>query len=205
MADYTPIYTALQACPTIGDSWAAPSALPPIASIDVCECMLASLTCVAKTSLDSDTITSQFGVVCGDVSCDGITSSVIDDIQGAYSPCTPYQKLSWAYNQYYLAQDSASTACNFDGNAKTQKGSESDTCKALLSEAGSEGTGTVTSNPTSGSTATGSTTKSTSTSSSTSSSSAAVGVRVAVFDWGFLAMGVYLLAAGFVGAGALLM
>lgn len=202
MSDYTNTYTALQACPTTGSSWAAPSTLPPVASIDLCECMQTSLSCVAATDLSTNTTTSQFGVVCGDVSCDGITSSIIDDVQGAYSVCTSYQKLSWAYNQYYLAQSSASTACDFDGNAKTQTGSKSDTCKALLNEAGTAGTGTVTTNPTEGTTATG--TASTGTGSS-GSKSAASGLVAPKFDVGVLAMGFYLAVAGVVGAGALLL
>ncbi|KAI9640271.1 1 3-beta-glucanosyltransferase gel4 [Ciborinia camelliae] len=42
----------------------------------------------------------------------------------------------------------ASTACDFSGSAKIQSGSTSSTCSALISQAGTAGTGTVSSAPT---------------------------------------------------------
>lgn len=62
--------------------------------------------------------------------------------------CNSTQQLGWAFDLYYLANNKASTACDFGGNAHLQSASANSKCKALLGEAGSLGTGTVTSSPT---------------------------------------------------------
>lgn len=50
--------------------------------------------------------------------------------------------------QYYLSKNSASTACNFNGQGQTQASSTTSDCETLIKEAGGiAGTGTVTSSP----------------------------------------------------------
>jgi 1,3-beta-glucanosyltransferase GAS1 len=110
----------------------------------------------------------------GSKACDGITPNATTGVYGAYSMCSASQKLSFAFNQYYSNQNQASTACDFNGNAKVQSGTQSSTCKSMLSQAGSAGTGTVTSVPT----GTGSSNGSSSSSSSTSSKKSAAGAVV---------------------------
>jgi hypothetical protein len=63
--------------------------------------------------------------------------------------CNSTQQLSFVLNQYYTSQDSRSDACDFGGDAVIKESSDpSGTCKDLIDEAGSAGTGTVTSSPT---------------------------------------------------------
>ncbi len=199
---YTVTNTVAQSCPTVGEDWSAASALPPIANADVCSCMVSSLSCVANKGLTGNETATLFSTVCGldDKACSGITANATLGVYGAYSMCTSYQKLSFAFDQYYQIQNKASTACAFGGNAKTQSGSTSSTCKSLLSQAGSAGTGTVTTAPT----GTGSTSSS-SGSSSTTTKSAAGAVMIPRFDLGLLQMGVYVLVAGMVGAGMIVL
>jgi hypothetical protein len=112
--------------------------------------------------------------------------------------CNSYQKLSFSMDQYYKNQGKASTACDFGGQAKIQTGSTSSSCSGLLNQAGSAGTGTVTTVPTG--------TGAASSSSGTSSKKSAAGaVIIPRFDTGFLHLGAYLLAAGITGAGMILL
>ena len=65
---------------------------------------------------------------------------------GAFSPCNANVQLSWLMNKYYIAQNKVAGACNFGGQASLQSAqAASGTCLALLNEAGSQGTGQVTS------------------------------------------------------------
>jgi hypothetical protein len=111
--------------------------------------------------------------------------------------CNSYQQLSFAMDQYYKNQNKVSTACDFSGQAKIQSGSTSSSCSSLLSQAGSAGTGVVTTVPT-GTAVSGSSGTSTKT-------SAAGAVIVPRFDTGLLQLGAYLFAAGIAGAGMILL
>ena len=63
--------------------------------------------------------------------------------------CSANQQLSFAFDQYYKSQNKAASACSFGDSAKVQTaGSVSSDCKKLLSQAGTEGTGSVTTAPT---------------------------------------------------------
>ncbi|KAL3426161.1 glycolipid anchored surface protein [Phlyctema vagabunda] len=214
MAKATPSYTSSAAyvvsntvaatCPPTGTAWAASSNLPPIANADLCDCMVASLSCVANAGLSGNETATLFSTVCGlsDTACAGITANATTGVYGAYSMCTSSQKLSFAFNQYYESQSQASTACDFGGNAGTQSGSTSSSCSALINQAGSAGTGTVTSAPT----GTGSSSGSGSSSSSSSSSTNAAGaITVPQFNMGMLQLGAYLLVAGVAGAGMIIL
>jgi len=99
-------------------------------------------------------------------------------------------------DQYYKNQGKASTACDFGGQAKIQTGSTSSSCSGLLNQAGSAGTGTVTTVPT----GTGAASSGTA-----SKKSAAGAVNIPRFDTDFLHLGAYLLAAGIAGAGMILL
>lgn len=199
-ASYHVTNTALQACPTVGKDWSAASVLPPIANADLCSCMVSSLSCVANTGLSGNDTGTLFSSVCGlsNSACAGITANGTTGKYGSYSMCTPYQQLSFAFDQYYQSQNKASTACSFGGKAKVQSSSTSNNCKSLLSQAGSAGTGTVTTAPTgtgSSGGASGTSTK----------KSAAGAVFIPRFDMGLLHLGAYLLAAGAAGAGMILL
>lgn len=201
-ADYTVTNTVAQACPATGTSWAAASALPPIANPDLCSCMVSSLSCVANTGLSGNETATLFSTVCGldNSACNGITANGTTGKYGAYSMCSSSQQLSFAFNQYYTTQGQASTACDFNGNAHVQSGSQSNSCKSLLSEAGTAGTGSVTSVPTGTGVA-----SSASGSSSSTKKSAAGAVIIPRFDMGLLQLGAYVLAAGLTGAGMILL
>ncbi|KUJ14724.1 uncharacterized protein LY89DRAFT_783814 [Mollisia scopiformis] len=201
---YTVTNTVAQACPATGASWAAASALPPIANADLCECMMSSLSCQANTGLSGNETATLFSTVCGldNSACAGITANGTTGVYGAYSMCTSYQQLSFAFDQYYKTQNKASTACDFNGNAKVKSSSTSSTCSSLLSEAGTAGTGTVTNAATA--TATGGSSGA-SGSSSTTSKSASGAVIVPRFDMGLLHLGAYLLAAGLAGVGMIVL
>ncbi|KAG4439563.1 hypothetical protein IFR05_004962 [Cadophora sp. M221] len=203
-ANYVVTNTAAQSCPTVGADWAASDALPPIANADLCSCMVSSLSCVANKGLSGEETADLFSTVCGldNTSCKGIAVNATTGNYGAYSMCTGYQKLSFAFDQYYQSQKKASTACDFGGNAKTQSGSTSTNCKSLIGQAGSAGTGTVTTAPT-GTGSTGS--SSGSDSSATTSKSAAGAVMIPRFDVGLLQMGIYVFVAGMAGAGMILL
>jgi len=151
-ASFTPTNTAARACPTIDADWEASTDLPPTPNQDLCACMLGTLSCQAKSTLSGEEIGSLFSQVCGynnGASCVGIDVNATSGVYGAYSMCSSIQKLSWAMNVYYLGEKSASTACDFGGNANIVKAaSASGTCSALVAQAGASGTGSVTSSPT---------------------------------------------------------
>ncbi|KAF7912368.1 uncharacterized protein EAF01_001389 [Botrytis porri] len=201
-ASYTPTNTVAQACPATGTAWAASSNLPPIANAELCECMVKSLSCVANSGISGNSSADLFDYVCGldSAACDGISKNATTGSYGAYSMCTSAQQLSFVFDQYYQNQGKAATACDFNGSAKTQTGSKSSTCSSLISQAGTAGTGTVTSAPTG--------TRSSSSSSSTSTStkkSAAGATIVPRFDLGLLQLGAYLVVAGMAGAGMIML
>lgn len=193
--------TVAQACPATGTAWAASENLPPIADAELCSCMVASLSCIADTGLSSNETSDLFSTVCGldENACDGITGNATTGVYGAYSMCDSYSMLSFAFNQYYLTQSKASTACDFGSKAKTQTASTASSCSSLLSQAGTAGTGTVTS------VATGTGVSSSSGSSATTSKASAGNLRIPTFDMGMLKLGAYLLCAAATGVGMVLL
>jgi len=199
---YTVTNTVAQACPPTGADWAAASALPPIVNADLCSCMISSLSCVANDGLSGNETAALFNTVCGlqSSACDGIAANSTTGVYGAYSMCSTSQQLSFAFDQYYQSQKKVSTACSFGGNAKTQSGSTSSGCSSLLSQAGTAGTGTVTTAPT----GTGSSSGSSSSSTTTKKSAAGV-VVVPRFDTGLLQLGAYLVVAGMASAGMIML
>ncbi|OBT69071.1 hypothetical protein VE03_01270 [Pseudogymnoascus sp. 23342-1-I1] len=198
MSAYTPTNTAARTCPSVNAGWAASSVLPPIANAKVCECMTKSLGCVAKAGLTGETIAEQFDYVCGkdNAACTGFAANATTGKYGAYSMCSSQQKLSFAFDQYFQAQGSLATACDFSGNAETQAGATASDCTSLLAAAGKDGSGTVTDVPTDGSTAADG---------SATSDSAAAGVMVPRFEMGALSLGSYVFATVLAGMGMVLL
>ncbi|KAF4770487.1 hypothetical protein N7455_007559 [Penicillium solitum] len=174
-ASYTPTNTALRSCPTVGSGWAAePSPLPPTADVDLCECMYDTSGCVVAGSLASTKYAKLFSTVCGYTDCSGLTANATTGEYGAYSMCTTKQQLAFALNKYYVEQDRAADACSFDGSATVKATTKATgTCSTQMKEAGTAGTGTITTE----NTATSGSNSASSTASSTTSSSGAIGLH----------------------------
>lgn len=205
-ASYSVTNTALQTCPTVDTTWEASSDLPPIANADLCDCMVASLTCVAKSTISSNETSSLFSYICGDLdsdACAGIEKNATTGVYGSYSMCDSAQQLSFIMNQYYLNQDKDSSACDFNSQATTQSASTASACKTLLSQAGTAGTGTVTATPTGAvTTATGTAASGSSTATKTGAAGA---VTIGRVDTGALSLGVYVVVAMIAGAGMIVL
>lgn len=153
-ASYSASKTAA-ACPTEGTNWNAKSSpLPPTPNKQLCACMFNSLTCAPKSDISAEDVGELFGTVCGlgdGSQCDGIAANASTGDYGAYSMCNSTEKLGWVMDAYYQAQDSTNqaSACDFDGNAATvSAASPSGACSSLMNEAGTAGTGVVSSKPT---------------------------------------------------------
>lgn len=199
-AEYTPTNTALQACPTIGDDWkAAASPLPPTPNKELCSCMMDSLTCVVKDDISQKELGKLFGVVCGYGVCDGITANGTTGKYGAYSMCAAKEQLSFAMNKYYeeqVAKGNGAQACDFGGAATTKSAvTPTGTCKDLMSQAGADGTGTVTSAPTAGG----------ATAAAASEGAAGPMVAPTAVNFGMLQLGAYIITAFIAGAGMILL
>ncbi|KAE8154299.1 Glucanosyltransferase-domain-containing protein [Aspergillus avenaceus] len=149
-ASYTPTNTALQSCPAVNSAWrATQTPLPPTPNENLCGCMSNAAGCIVKDSVDSDDYGDLFSLICGYTDCDGITRNATTGSYGAYGMCSPKQQLNFLLNKYYTEQSSAASACSFGGSATTASTtSPTGTCKSLMSQAGTAGTGSVTSQPT---------------------------------------------------------
>jgi len=154
--------------------------------------MVASLQCVVKSSQSETTYGKLFNQVCSyGSSCAGIQANATTGKYGAYSACNSTEQLSFAFNQYYLSQNKASDACNFGGAASTKSAASSNSqCSSLIAQAGTAGTGTVTS------AATGA--------SGTKKSAAGLNT-VPKLDISLFGMGVYVIVVGMFGAGMILL
>ena len=205
-ASYSPTNSP-QACPTT-DTWQAATNLPPTPNDAICQCMVQNLTCVAKSNLSPDKIKQEFDYICDPAqgnNCAGILANGSTGVYGAFSGCSDSERLSYAFNQYYLNQTATNTAntspCDFSGSANKVTPKLASSCKAVVSQAGSGGTGSITSTPTGGSSSgSGSGPSSTST-----GKSAAVILGVPDFDFGVLKLAAYVTSAMLVGAGMILL
>lgn len=112
--------------------------------------MYNELECKVKPGTNVQSYANDFKYICGNdpVACKGFAHDSGTGTYGAYSMCNATQQLGWAFNAYYLIQNRASTACDFNGHAERVSASAANSaCSALLSQAGGQGTGTVTSSP----------------------------------------------------------
>jgi len=166
--------------------------------------MVQNLTCVAKSSLDSATIEKQFGIVCGPdlgSNCGGIHANASTGAYGAYSMCNATQRLSYAFNQYYLNQTATNTKntnpCDFSGSAQKVSPKVGSSCTAVNNQAGAAGTGSITNAP--------SATGASGSGSSSSSKGAAGVVGPSELDFGILKLAGYVISAMLVGAGMVMM
>lgn len=199
---YTPTNTALQSCPSVGTAWEATATpLPPTPNTGLCNCMSAAAKCVVKDSIDTSNYSDLFGVVCGYTDCSGVTANGTTGSYGAYSMCDAKDQLNFIINHYYEKQGQQASACDFGGSATTTATTEpTGTCNALMSQAGSAGTGTVTSQPTGGAGGAGA--------SGTASSSQGVavpGVVVGSVGFGQMQFGAYVVSAVMAALGMLLL
>lgn len=194
-AAYTPTNSAAS-CPALSDTWVANKVLPPTPDDSLCTCMYNSVGCVPASSLKTKAYADIFDYICGENSelCAGINGNATTGVYGAYSMCTQKQKLAYVLDQYYKDQDSASTACDFDGQATTQEASSASSCKSALASASSVNAVAATASA-------GTETTSTSSSSASGDSfgNPAAGIG-RLFSVGEFAIGAYLVAA--IGAGA---
>ena len=168
--------------------------------------MVSNLTCVAKQGLSDQDIQNNFDYICDSRqgnNCAGILANATTGSYGAWSMCNPLERLSWAFNHYYFNQTATNTQnanpCDFSGQARKVSPKPADSCKTVLSQAGSAGTGVVSN----GAAPTG--TNGGSGSSASSSKAAAGAVTVPMIDLTMLKFGAYLCSAIAVGAGLVLM
>ncbi|EON66999.1 hypothetical protein W97_06115 [Coniosporium apollinis CBS 100218] len=196
MNDYNPTNTVPANCPSVAPTWgAASSPLPPTPNKELCECMMDTLTCTIRPSTNEDDFEDLFGTVCGlsEQACQGIYHNGTTGEYGAYSMCNAREQLAFAFNQYYQGQRNNPSACDFGGAAATQAASSAQgNCAALISQAGTAGTGSVTSVPSGAG-------------GSRSSTAAASAITVPAFNVGLLQLGAYILGATLTGAGMILL
>ncbi|KAF2200635.1 protein EPD1 precursor [Delitschia confertaspora ATCC 74209] len=206
MDNYNPTNTAGANCPSVGSGWAAQATpLPPTPNQQLCDCMYESLSCAVGSDVKPTDYKDLFGTVCGykGEPCAGIGKNATTGKFGAYSMCSPKQQLGFAFNRYASQQSNFNEACNFKGAAVAQKAKASDSqssqCKALLNEAGAEGTKTVTSQPTGTGTGNGGA------ASGSKSPGAAGALTVPTFETGYLQFGLYAFTAVLSGAAMVLL
>ncbi|OBT61025.1 hypothetical protein VE03_09625 [Pseudogymnoascus sp. 23342-1-I1] len=152
-ASYTQTNTAGQACPTVDANWqVAATGLPPTPDAAVCTCMTSALACKAKSGITTDDIATLFDTVCGlsTSACSGFAYNTTTGTYGAYLGCSDLSKLSNAFNAYYLEQNSADTACDFDGSATLVAATTvASTCASIIASATSAASGSASTGTTS--------------------------------------------------------
>jgi len=153
MSSYTPSNTEPRNCPAEGNAWQASTNLPPTPDKGVCQCKLKALDCTAKSSVKEDAIGELFGFVCGqpNTDCSGIEANGTTGQYGAFSMCSPSERLAWAFNSYYQANGKNSQACDFNGNATTQTAQTDSSCESAIQKAESSSTPPTSSGGSSGS------------------------------------------------------
>ncbi|KAL2195151.1 glycoside hydrolase family 72 protein [Corynascus similis CBS 632.67] len=192
MDDYEPTNSPAS-CPEVSKNWKVKGgSLPPTPNSRVCDCMFSSLSCVPHEDTSPKDYGDMFGYICGESPdlCAGINGNTSTGEYGIYSMCGAKQKLGYVLDQYYQAQGSSSSACNFKGKATLQESKTESGCEEALASASS--------NPTTGGSG----------DSETSENAAApfgAGPARVGFVVGELAVGLYVVVAMAVGASMVLM
>jgi hypothetical protein len=103
--------------------------------------MMSTLVCTANANINGTEIATLFSNVCGYINgkaCIGINGDTATGVYGPYSMCNATEQLSYAFNAYYLAENSAASACSFGGNANIVKAAgAASTCSSILAAASS--------------------------------------------------------------------
>ena len=135
---YTPTNTPAS-CPPVSDTWAVNSdALPPTPDSDLCTCMYNAASCVPSAGLSTKSYDEIFSYICGLKGnlCAGISADTETGVYGIYGMCNSTQKLAHVLNAYYLSVGEVS-ACDFNGQAVTQKSETPSSCSSGLASASS--------------------------------------------------------------------
>jgi hypothetical protein len=136
MSDYTPS-GRMGECPALSSNWKANKSLPPTPDQTLCNCMVRSLSCVPKQSLQSENFGKIFGYLCEKekAACVGIDGNTTTGVYGAYSMCDERAKLAYIMDTYYKQQKNGAYACDFDGAATTQSPENDNSCDAAIAKA----------------------------------------------------------------------
>ncbi|KAL8774995.1 MAG: hypothetical protein Q9209_000474 [Squamulea sp. 1 TL-2023] len=204
MSSYSPTNRP-QACPKQDNAWSASEKLPPSPNNAVCSCMVQSLNCTANSNINDDDLRTNFDYLCdpnnGDF-CSGILANGTKGVYGAYSMCTAEERISWAFNAFFMDQTKNNPKntdpCNFNGAARKQTPRANGDCRDVVNQAGAAGTGAITAAPA----ATGVSSGGGAASSSTGAASA---LTVPGFNAGMVQMAAYVTVAAFIGAAMVLL
>ncbi|KAL9051727.1 MAG: hypothetical protein Q9162_005829 [Coniocarpon cinnabarinum] len=152
-ASYTPSATHATTCtpPPPSASFNASNVLPPPPNSLVCDCMMQSLECTVSSS---SSILFHFGPEflansCKDHPdyCAGIEYDLSRGVYGAYSMCNKQDQYSWYLNSEFVADGRDPKQCGGPNGVLQTPTQPNATCAALLAQAKSDGTGTITSYP----------------------------------------------------------
>ncbi|KAJ2962220.1 hypothetical protein NQZ79_g2626 [Umbelopsis isabellina] len=116
-------------CPAQNANWQASSVLPPTPSEGSCKCMMNSLTCVlTKAALDSANsdktlLGTQLNAICGMSNCSDISADATKGAYGAFSFCTPEDKLSYMYS---VSSNGDASRCSSSGFSMQSQPQNSD-------------------------------------------------------------------------------
>lgn len=140
MSSYSPTNEPAE-CPGISSVWQVNGdGLPPTPDSNLCDCMYSTLSCVPSSKLKPANYGDIFGFICGanPAVCAGINSNTTIGVYGAYSMCNDTVKLAYVMNEHYTQQNSATSACDFDGDGtvRTAPGAAS-ACSDKLAAASS--------------------------------------------------------------------
>lgn len=136
-ASYKPSSKTPATCPKLSKSWQAAPDLPPTPSTDLCNCMVQSRKCIPKKGLATKKFGDIFDFVCSKDKklCSGIGGDPETGVYGAYSMCDDASKLAFVLDAYYSKMQSASDACDFDGQAQVQSAKKDSACLKNLDAA----------------------------------------------------------------------
>ncbi|KAL8854067.1 MAG: hypothetical protein Q9221_001190 [Calogaya cf. arnoldii] len=191
-----------QSCPEQDSAWSASEKLPPSPNNAVCSCMVQSLNCTANPDISDDDLQTNFDYLCDPNNgnyCSGILANGTTGVYGAYSMCNPEERISWAFNAFFMDQTKNNPKntdpCNFKGAAKKQTAKANGDCRNVVNQAGDAGTGTITGAPAATGGGSGG-----SGGSSSDTTGAASALIVPGFNAGMLWMAAYITVAGLIGA-----